>query len=238
MKRTLVLCVSWKGPIEQTAKVLSKLRGAGAAVIIYTGMADVSLARSRGITIALEAIDNMPEPQPDTILMLDDDVEPTVGDAATLIAVSRVLKRPVSGCYGMTNGKLAAGAHPLRPDRFLTGLGFIAVPVAALEDLSERLPVAKHGEDYFHPFCCTGFHPETLASPAAHQLWVSEDYWLCLSLGGVELAPIPANHWKLSRIVPSVDSLSHVERDFNREHGLRLDGPAGDAPTQPPSEAP
>ena len=112
--------------------------------------------------------------------------------------------------------------HPTKPDRRMTGLGFIAVPVAALERLSEKIGLMKHGTAeplFFHPFCCTGRPPvwwgdATQNGPQTAPPWCSEDFWLCLSLGGVLLAPVPAVHWKLARHVPSAEALRTVEQEF------------------------
>ena len=190
MKRTLVLCVSWKGPSEQTRRTIAELERAGASTMFHTGVTDVSLARSIALSEAVQLSDRAPDLW--TLLLLDDDISVTVDDAQNLIDASRRLERPVSGCYGTAGGVLAASLmHGQAGDFWLTGLGFFAVPFPMMRNLRDRLPVLDHVGKRFEPFCCTGRHP------SKPETWTSEDFWLCRELGGVHLAPIPAVHWKV-----------------------------------------
>jgi hypothetical protein len=192
VRRTLVLCVSWKGPIQEVSRAIAELEKAGASKLIHTGVTDVALARNLGLRLALDALSWSDQlAQHDTLLLLDDDVEVTPENAQALVDWSRKLAAPVSGAYGTTTGVVAAGL--IGPDAkppWMVGAGFLAVPVAMLRKLAGRLPELSHANKRFKPFCCSGIHP------AAPDTWTSEDYWLCRELGGVHLAPVPARHWK------------------------------------------
>jgi len=196
MKRTLVLCVSWKGPTPPTAQALSALKDLGASVIEYVGVTDVSLARSKGLARALQTCDENPSAF-DVLLLLDDDVVPTAEHAQALVDACRRFGEPVSGIYGTKDGVVAATfrAGQPRAHRWLVGLGFFALPPARLRELAATVPHLRHHGETFPAFCRTGLHPHEPLE------WTSEDYWLCRELGGgVRLEPIPASHYKPKRI--------------------------------------
>lgn len=194
MRKTFVLCVSWKGPIPQTAAVIQALKDRGASTMEFVGITDVSLARCMGLAAALKYCDE--NPGFDVMLLLDDDVEPTADDAQALVDVCRKRGAPVSGIYGSKMGVVAAMGPRLNMPadrRWLTGLGFFALPVARLRELAERAPKLRHMGQTFPALCRTGLHPDEAVE------WTSEDFWLCRDLGGVRLEPLPANHWKIEK---------------------------------------
>jgi hypothetical protein len=220
MNRTIVLCVSWKGPIDQTSKLIDQLTNRGAGKLIHTGVTDVSLARNLGFQALLDALPA--QAGHDTLLLLDDDIEPTWEDADRLVMLSRRMQAPVSGVYGTAGGVVAA--RYLGPDAsppWLVGLGFLALPLVLLRQLAARLPELTHARKKFRPFCSTGIHP---AEPST---WTSEDFWFCRELGGVHMAPIPAKHWKTLPIVPPESELEKVAALFSASPGDRKSGSGG-----------
>jgi hypothetical protein len=193
MKKTLVLCVSWKGLSEPTAELIGKLEALGASKLIHVGVTDVSLARSMAFAAVLNVCDETPEL--DTLLLLDDDMMPTPEAVLTLVGACRSLDGPVSGVYGTKSGVVAATHRPGFPvsQMWFVGLGFFALPVRRLRELAAQLPHVRSFGKVFPVFCATGIHPRRPGE------WTSEDYWFCLELGGVRLEPIPASHYKPKR---------------------------------------
>lgn len=204
MNRTAIVCVTWKGPSEPTRAAIAALELRGAESLIYAGVTDVSLARSMALTHVLGLLEG--NTRIETLLMLDDDVEPEPDDAQRLVDVSRTWGA-VSGVYGTSERKIAASKHPTQEGRYLTGLGFFAVPVKQLRRLQAWKSKMHHAGRDLTPFCCTGRHPDSVPG-----MWTSEDYWLCLDLGGVVLAPIPAAHHKTMPIVPGAAALEAIGR--------------------------
>jgi len=194
MKKTFVLCVSWKGLSEPTAALVEKLEGLGASKMIYVGVTDVSLARSMGFAAALNACEEKPELE--TMVLLDDDMAPTPEAVQELVDACRELGGPVSGVYGTNSGVVAATHRPGFPvsKMWLVGLGFFAMPIRRLRELAAQVPQVHSFGKSFPVFCCTGIHPKRPGE------WTSEDYWLCVELGGVRLEPIPANHYKPRKV--------------------------------------
>lgn len=194
MKKTFVLCVSWKGLSEPTSGLVARLEHLGCSKMTYVGVTDVSLARSMGLAAALHACEEKPELE--TMVLLDDDIVPTLESVQALVDVCRELGGPVSGVYGMASGAVAATHRPGFPvsEMWLTGLGFFALPIRRLRELGQQLPHVHSFGKSFPVFCRTGIHPDAPGE------WTSEDYWFCRDLGGVRLEPIPANHYKPRKV--------------------------------------
>ncbi len=220
MKRTLVLCTSWQGPIDQTRATIDQLAQAGASKVFHTGVTDVSLARCLALSLAVEVSRRAPELQ--TLLLLDDDISVTLEDAQALVDACRELRNPVSGVYGTAMGKVAAQLMGGEGSLWLTGLGFFAMPLALLRAIADQLPELEHCGKRLKPFCGTGLHPK--APPGT---WTSEDFWFCRELGGVYLAPIPAVHWKRLPIRAPQRTLEEVATLFPLRVSRTTEGQGG-----------
>ena len=182
---TAILVCSHTAISGPTQVMLDACRRDGAQLQTLYGVSDIALARNRILTVSLEAIKRTTL---DTVLLIDDDISAPLSHVQELVHESRSRKLPVSGVYANAEGIPNAIEWPLT-GKWLTGLGFIAIPVAALEALKARTVEGNSGED-IKLFCQSGYHVERPG------FWTSEDYWLCLQLGGVMLAPIPADHYK------------------------------------------
>lgn len=197
MKSTLVLCTHNR-PIESlTWQALRVLEAAGARLIDHLqAPSDVTLARCLGLSSVCRALRDYPG-RFDVVLMVDDDMVFTLQQALSVVEHARRHSVPTSACYATQDGKLAAMPCPAVENRWLVGLGFLAVPSAdllALETKSERWEFG------------TGF-----TSSGAHlgRYW-SEDYTLCSRLGGVVLLPLGVGHIKQVTIYPDFSTLTQV----------------------------
>lgn len=194
MEKTLVLLTTHRGLEPETGDCVRKLRCP--SQIESKGVADVSLARSIGFDQALQG---MKGTEIDTVLCIDDDMVFSADDAHRLCELARASGVPTSALAVTAGGLLAAS--PLPPGKFsalaqprqrwLTGLAFMAIPRAALEDVAERLDALLMGNRFpVRQWCRSGEHP---AFPGH---WTREDHWFCCHFGGVEIAPIGVGHLK------------------------------------------
>jgi hypothetical protein len=85
-------------------------------------------------------------------------------------------------------------------DRWLTGLGCLAIPAAQLRALAEQSPTffPAPGAEAASLFVMPHLHP----APGSDALyWRAEDFALCLRLGGVALAELAVGHLKKGRVI-------------------------------------
>lgn len=168
------------------------------------GCSDVSLARNRLLSLALTNLSEMPNI--DMLLLLDDDIVFGPDDAAQLVAKARELNAPVSAVYTNIQGFVCA--KRMNNDMYLTGLGFMALPVEALVELSERLEACEGPEGPIFPFCTSG-----PALERGKRIWESDDFSFCRRLGGVGLMPLAVGHCKNVPLYPDEDTIKRVAND-------------------------
>lgn len=204
MRGVLVACVSYKGVSRETQLAIQPLLAAGAKLVATVGTADVALARNLLLTMCHERYLSAGESL-DTLLLVDDDMVFTLDQAERLVDGARRDGLAHSACYATNRGDLAA--TPLNWDwsdrsRWMVGLGFCAMPCAALARLVHvaRPVVGPDGKKIF-PFC---------QSRTLGDRWCSEDYWLCHRLGGVILEPIGVGHTKPIALYPDDETLRRI----------------------------
>jgi hypothetical protein len=231
MDRTLIVCASHKGLELQTQACVTALQKHGARLLSVTGVADVALARNQVFTAALQAIarGNLPT---DVLLLVDDDMVFDLNAATKLVSLARETGEAWSAAYATKDANLAA--TPLNWDAGRTdglrmvGLGLCAVPLKKFTELATQLGavVGPNGHGVI-PFCqCRVVTPEHDGAPR----WCSEDYWFCLAIGGVRLAPhVAAGHLKTVPLWPDPETLRRLAE------GIPLNDPD---PEQKPPDAP
>lgn len=219
MKRTIVV-ISYNRPIQEpTRALLGDLMKQGVAVVTQNGCADVALARNLALTGACQAYRQLLEkagpdtPARDTFLMLDDDMLFTLDQVQTLIEHTRETGVAASAMYATAVGTLAAMRlrEPIdnEAQRWVTGLGMLAIPAALmleLEQRSETFPLKK------------GRHTAFTCSAMFEGHWYSEDYTLTRLLGGVHLLPMAVGHLKTIPIYPDAETVGLI-RDGKRLPG-------------------
>lgn len=224
MKRTIVL-LSHNRPIQdKTRECINALTRAGGAFLVQSGCADVALARSFALTSACNTLRQLneqnarrmppanihpsaealwkPPPPRDTVLMVDDDMVFTVDQAQELVTHARATGIAASAIYATTLATVAATRLPaLGPDRWLTGLGLLAIPSQLLLEL-------ERDSESFTLYDQT--HTAFTWSRAEGGAWMSEDYTLCKRLGGVHLLPIGVGHLKTFPIYPDEETIASI----------------------------
>lgn len=202
MKNTLILTTTHRGLSDETAECVVATECPN--LMKVKGLPCIDHARSVAFDRALSALD-MPEAKGiDVVLCIDDDMYFVPSDASRIVEGARATGHPRSARYVTRSGKLAGGVLadatvvatttivPTAP-RWSFGLGFMAVPVAALRRVGERLPRL----DGVRQWCQSGAHP---ARPGA---WTPEDTWFCLHFGGVDLdGHVEVGHLKTAVLYP------------------------------------
>lgn len=199
MKRTLVLLLTYRGATEETKVSIENLQRAGARSWGLKGTADVALGRSWLFSDALRVSEGT---DIDTFLCVDDDMVFSVDDAEALVAASRESGDLVSGIYGTS--KASAALTKWNSGRWLTGMGFLAVPVARMREKQAALPVLADNNPPVTAWAQSGLHP------AYGGRWTCEDYWFCLHWDGVLVAPVGVGHLKTIAIWPDDESIAGI----------------------------
>jgi hypothetical protein len=216
MNRTIVV-LSHNRPIQdRTRACIAALTHAGAAFISHYGTADVALARCYALSAACSAVRSLNDTlrahlseeaykasSRETILMVDDDMEFTLEQAQALVTHSRVTGVPASAVYATTMATIAATRIDAT-DRWLTGLGLLAIPAGvliALELVSAEFTIRDQS---FRQFTW---------SKSSRGAWFSEDYTLCQRLGGVHLLPIAVGHLKTIPIYPDAETIDAIREN-------------------------
>lgn len=197
---TLVLCVTYTRPTEETEACLEALELDGGAIVRVTGGANICRARSVAFDRALAVMQAEHDDVFDTVLCVDGDVTFAPKQARAAVLVSIEQRAPVAAPYVLRDG--AWCCRPWREGRWLAGLGFLAVPRALLEQRAAEL--APLGG--IRPWCLTGEHPELPGE------WTGEDFWFCLHWGGAVVLPSPVGHVKPVPLVPSLASWEAFDR--------------------------
>jgi len=190
---------------------------AGAGIVQQYGTSDVTLARNKALTAAVRQL--RADTRFDVVLLVDSDQGWAPESALALAAHVRFTGHAASACYIMSDGRLAGHPHK---DRWITGLGFLAIPRRQLLDLaemSERFSDA-HESDLIE------FTSSGVQLVEGKRKWLGEDYTLCLRLGGVDLVPIAVTHIKAVPLTPHMGRLDESLRQ-------RLSPLHSDEPTNP-----
>lgn len=226
MKQTIIVCSSNRPIQDQTRQAIEELERHGAQLLLQTGSADVAFARNMALSGALrfavtankELAVSATHPGTerrapfDTILMVDDDMVFSLEQAQTLLAHARKTGFAASAMYATMRGSLAATrlyTPPAMVQRWLVGLGLLAIPFPALQELARRSRV-------FEAFGTE--HVEFTWSAALGDCWCAEDYTLCRRLGGVHLLPVAVGHMKTIPIYPDAETIECIRK------GRRLPG--------------
>jgi hypothetical protein len=208
MKRTLLVYSTNRAVERETALSIAAVRALGCAIVEQSGSSDVSFARNFALTGALIEASKK---NCDTVLMVDDDVVFTVEQASTLVAASRKLKAPCSGVYCDAHGHVSATPQP--NGRYLTVLGFLAIPTQLLLALAKESPTFIWGGQKIVEFTyakseVADSEPRPDARP---RIWVGEDHRLTGRLGGAHLLPLVVGHVKKRILAPSDEELSRFK---------------------------
>lgn len=195
MKNALILIVSHRGLRPETADAVEALNCPSG--ILASGLTNLAKARSIAFDQALAVLER--EPSLDVVLSIDDDMVFRPEDAQRLLDVARQTNHPQSGIYLKVEADRAVIAARHRPSelvlprpRWYAGLGFMAIPRAALERLAPTLPTRAG----IRVWCDFGAHREFPNE------WIGEDFWFSALFGGVEIAAIPAGHLKPAKQCP------------------------------------
>lgn len=190
--QNVVIAVASNRPIPSlTQQSLRALQVAGAALHTIEGSSDVAFARNVMLSLLVESM--RADASRNVALLIDDDMVFSLQQALQLCAHAHGFGRAASGIYPTAIGELAASSAlcPF-PERWITGLGFFAIPRAALLQLADESPSFAWTEGRtLWEFTNSALH-ELRGQP----VWLGEDYWLCIRLGGVDLLPIAVGHLK------------------------------------------
>jgi hypothetical protein len=113
--------------------------------------------------------------------------------------------------YPTAIGELAANSRlcPF-PGKWITGLGFLAIPRAALLALADDSPAFEwRAGQMAWAFCESKVH-YLGDGEQQRTMWIGEDYCLCLRLGGVDLLPIAVGHLKTVPLTADEETLRRI----------------------------
>jgi hypothetical protein len=196
--KNVVVAVASNRPIPAaTQQALASLRAAGAAHHNVEGSSDVAFARNVMLSLLVHTM--RADPARDVALLVDDDMVFNVDQARELCAHAVAKQCAASAIYPTAVGEIAANSRlcPVR-GKWLTGLGFFAIPRAALFALADASPAFdwRPGINLWE-FTTSSLHELCHLDDQPEPYWLGEDYWLCIRLGGVDLLPISVGHLKL-----------------------------------------
>lgn len=204
MRNVVILLPTYSGvPSAETAESIRSL-GANIPLLKLPNCSDVSLARSRLFTKAVELLRS--EPRFDVVLCVDDDMVFGPVEAQTVITLARERQCGVSAVYTAAAGFVCATPMPGVAGRYLTGLGFLAVPVPLLLNLADRLAPVRGPLGELLPFATSG--PRYDLDPPQ---WEPEDFSFTRRIGGVHLAPVAVGHCKKVPLWPDDETLARVQ---------------------------
>lgn len=192
IKKTVVSCTTRRGLSIQT---LGSVQGCPfKGVSLTQGITDVALARCVQYKAAVAAVRDY---RAEMVLFVDDDMFWTPEAAEKVLEECERLQCAVSGRYvsgGLDNATLAA-SKIANQERYLTGLGFLSVPVKLLEALLDKTPRVKWNGQ--------AIPAVTACGPMGDQ-WISEDYMLTAALGGAVLSSVEIGHVKPCVLFPGM----------------------------------
>jgi hypothetical protein len=204
MDRTIAICTSHRGASDETLASLKALQTLGATVRIWSGLADVALARNVYLTRALREVSGTAT---DVMLLVDDDMQVPADVAQQLVSRARATGRGISACYATNSGHLAATRCN---GGWLTGLGALAVTVDRVAALAQKSALCRtvNGETAY-AFTWTGPEHQDDAEP----IWFSEDYRFCERLNGVLLEPVAVGHLKRIALYPDEETIARLTHE-------------------------
>lgn len=196
MKTTLVVRSSNR-PIDQQANTcVLVLASAGAGLIDQSGCSEVSFARNQALSMALQVLKKSDRTF-DMVLMVDDDIVFDLKTALAVVGSARASGVACSACYALANGNIAVELLP--SGRFMTGLGFLAIPAPLLLRVAESAPVFLTNEKTE----VVEFTRSTSEDcPDGTRRWMPEDFYLTRLLGGAQLLPVAVGHLKTRAVQP------------------------------------
>ena len=189
--KLVVVTISNRNPDPEATESIARLR---APVLPLRGCSDLVLARNAVLTrlCLLQAVTKW-----DCAILVDDDMVFTPEDVQRLAEHAMQRCHPVSACYVLADGALAAAPYQ---GRWVTGLGLMAVPMSRLMEIYEQSPRFHAGR--------TGADLALFTQAGVIDgQWRPEDYQFCMRFGGVDLLPVRAGHVKIKTLYPSVDGL-------------------------------
>lgn len=218
--KNVVLAVATNRPIHSaTREALMRLQIAGATLNTVEGSSDVALARNITLSSVLEVF--RADESRDVALLVDDDMVFSLKQARTVCRYASANQVATSAVYPTAIGGMAASTQfsPI-PGRWVAGLGFFAIPRALLFKLAEDST----------RFLWRGKELYEFTNSAVHDgLWIGEDYWLSIRLGGVELLPIAVGHLKMIPLFADRTTLEKIAAKWVGGHaiddGLEIAGP-------------
>lgn len=198
-----ILCCTRSGVSIHTAKSIRALVNRGARDLVLDGITDVAMARNCALTAAAD----LTRQHRDIALWLlvDDDMSFELQAAEQLCSAALESGHPTSGVYVSNNGRVMATVRPGEPT--LTGLGFFALPSRRLLELADDSVTVLWGDNSVRVFCQSAVWHE-----GSIRVWRSEDYWLCMRLGDVQIAPVAAAHHRLVPLLPDGATVAQAAR--------------------------
>lgn len=203
MKNTVVLLSTNRGIFDKTQTCLDLLAVEGVSdVLVQKGSPCVALARNLALYSACQYL--RAHAEVDTVLMVDDDMLFNVEQAHAVVDHSRLTGVPASAMYATLLTTIAGVRYSKTDDdeRWLMGLGFIAIPrklLLWLESESELFHYYKQPYREFTWAC------------AENGVWMAEDFRLTIRLGGVHLLPIAVGHLKIIPIYPDTRMVQRIK---------------------------
>ena len=196
MDKTLLVVSTNREICADTQLSIEAVQRLGAGLVLQRGTSDVALARNIALSMTMDALRKHPDR--DVVLMVDDDMLFAVEAAQQVVDRVRASGGPASGVYVNTSNAIAAMPWG---SSWVTGLGFLAIPRAALFALAESCAVFTFRGAQYYGFTGTSVEAER---------WFSEDYRLTQRLGGVELLPVEIGHIKRVPLYPSKEILRRI----------------------------
>lgn len=224
-QRTIVAMASHSGLKPETMSSLMACPFGDVSITV--GISDTALARNAQIDAAVQRVKRKGGRPPDLLLMIDDDVVFTLGQVELLLCYAHNHGVPVSAVYmvGPEGKEKPAASRIPDPENcpegeqfYVTGLGLLAIPWHFVERLNNESLQMSTALDTIA--CLTWSAPasdpewDALGRPEddTPRPWVSEDYRLCLRLGGVHCIPIPIGHVKTRVIRPPGEDVTAPEK--------------------------
>jgi hypothetical protein len=191
----LVVVLVSNRPIDPDAYgCITRLRS---PIVAQRDCADIALGRN----LALSGVCDLARVNKfDCALLVDDDMVFTVDDVKLLTEHAMASGVATSACYVGASGEHLMAAP--WEGRWITGLGLVAIPMPLLLEVHTKAPHFTNkmlpGRD-IAAFCSSGI---------IDGVWYSEDFQLCMRLGGVDLLPeVCVGHIKKRILKPTTEQV-------------------------------
>lgn len=203
-------CSTRSGLKNYQSSLVTWMRFNGAAYVEDLGCSNIALSRNRVLTGALRECERRPDRE--VLLLFDDDMSFSLADVEMLCRKALSLERPVSGVYR----KKRADELCARPEisygsnRWITGLGFMAVPLKALSEIAQQSYMTTHEPPLF---CIvqSGHMGEIKSLDRVE--WLNEDAWFCHRFEGVSLCTdVVLGHETTGFMLPTSDDVNRLEQ--------------------------